>query len=571
METHAAAHAATQAAAYAETRETRKPRGAFYTPEPLARFIADWAVRSPSDRVLEPSCGEAVFLEAAARRLNDLGGEPASGQLLGVDLHAASVDRARIRLRAAGVSADLVAADFFDHHADVHVDAVIGNPPYIRYQDFTGPARLKARRAALGAGVRLTALASSWAAFTVHAATFLADGGRLGLVLPAELLSVNYAAGVREFLLHHFRRVRLVLFTERVFPDVQEEVVLLLAEDYVTGVGPGADADAPGTDHFEVVQVTNATELGTDIRFSPWQPAAPGAKWTAALAVSPEYESLVGGGSFAALGGWGRLALGAVTGANRFFALSPRRCAELGLGRRDVVPLSPPGSLHLRAVELTEAAVGELGEADARTRLFSPGPTPSRAARRYITAGESLGIHQGYKCRGRTPWWQVPIQEPADLFVTYMNADGVALCANTAGVLHLNSVHGLFLGDQARAVPPALLALATRSTVTALGAETIGRAYGGGMLKVEPREAAALPVPAVELVTSVSDELAALLPEARSRLRHREPGAELAVRMQVDSILGRATGTNEASLAELRRAHASLVERRRARARRAGA
>ena len=66
----------------------------------------------------------------------------------------------------------------------------------------------------------------------MHAASFLAVGGRMGLVLPAELLSVNYAASVREFLLRRFERVRLILFDERVFPGVQEEVVLLLADGH---------------------------------------------------------------------------------------------------------------------------------------------------------------------------------------------------------------------------------------------------------------------------------------------------------------------------------------------------
>src|SRR5690349_21081750 len=48
-----------------DTAALRKARGAFFTPEPLARYITDWAVRSTSDRVLEPSCGEAAFLLAA--------------------------------------------------------------------------------------------------------------------------------------------------------------------------------------------------------------------------------------------------------------------------------------------------------------------------------------------------------------------------------------------------------------------------------------------------------------------------------------------------------------------------
>lgn len=161
-------------------------------------------------------------------------------------------------------------SDFFDHTAHAPVDAVIGNPPYIRYQDFSGRACSKARAAALAQRVALTALASSWAAFTVHAASFLTSGGRMGLVLPAELLSANYAAPVREYLLRHFTAVRLVLFVERVFPDVQEEVVLLLAEGY--------DAEGGGTDHFEVVQLHNMEELIREVPSRRWTPSFPDEK-----------------------------------------------------------------------------------------------------------------------------------------------------------------------------------------------------------------------------------------------------------------------------------------------------
>ena len=264
---------------YVDSRDLRKARGAFFTPEPLAAFIADWALRDPDDSVLEPSCGEAVFLRAAAARLRALGAAPTAGQLTGVDLHAASVDRARRRLGEAGLSARLAVADFFDYRAARPVRAVIGNPPYIRYQDFRGAARAGARRAALAQGVGLTALASSWAAFVVHAASFLAVGGRMGLVLPAELLSVNYAAPVREFLLRRFERVRLILFDERVFPGVQEEVVLLLADGHATG---------PGADHVELAQLRGLDELsgpggligaaglrGPDELNGPTGPAAP--------------------------------------------------------------------------------------------------------------------------------------------------------------------------------------------------------------------------------------------------------------------------------------------------------
>ena len=543
---------------YVDSRQTRKGRGAFFTPEPIAAFIARWALRHATDTVLEPSCGEAVFLQAAARRLKALGGAAAPGQLRGVDLHEQSVARARDALSASGVEATLTASDFFDVTAHAPVDAVIGNPPYIRYQDFHGTARSKARAAALAQGVRLTALASSWAAFTVHAASFLIPGGRLGLVLPAELLSVNYAAAVREYLLRRFTSVRLVLFVERVFPDVQEEVVLLLADGY--------DAEGRGTDHFEVLQLHNLDELDGDTPSRRWTPAAPGEKWTTALACSPAYTRLTSQAPalFTSLDQWGRLTLGTVSGANTFFALTSARVSELGLSPRDLVRVSPPGSTHLRRLTLGEEDLAHLDAAGRPTFLFFPENEPSTAGRALIAAGEAAGVAEAYKCRVRSPWWRVPLAARADLFITYMNDDSVSVCANEAGVYHLNSVHGLVLDEGLRDLPRELLALAAHSCVTALGAELVGRAYGGGLLKLEPAEARRLPVPAPELLRARREELETLRPRARQVL---EEGGAPALRYAVDDALGLAAVIGAPALEEIREARDALARRRRSRRR----
>lgn len=121
--------------------------------------------------------------------------------------------------------------------------------PFVRYQSFAGDFLVKALKAALAQGVRLTGLASSWAAFAVHAIGHLKPGGRLALVLPAELLTVGYAAQVVISSTRWFSSVRLVVFEQLVFEDALEEVVLLLAE------GNG------GATHFKVYQAKNAAIL----------------------------------------------------------------------------------------------------------------------------------------------------------------------------------------------------------------------------------------------------------------------------------------------------------------------
>ena len=203
-----------------DTAEVRKARGAFFTPEAITRFITDWAIRDASATVLEPSAGDAAFMVEAVRRMRELGADTPP-RVDGAEIHAHSAAVARARVEAAGGVPQITVDDFFAIQPTGNYSAAIGNPPYIRYQEFGGEARARARAAAFTGGVNLTGLASSWAAFTVHSALFLRSGGRLGLVLPAELLSVNYAAPVRKFIFDRFARVNPVLFTEQVFPEAE--------------------------------------------------------------------------------------------------------------------------------------------------------------------------------------------------------------------------------------------------------------------------------------------------------------------------------------------------------------
>lgn len=538
----------------------RKARGAFFTPPELSRFVAAWAVRADEDLVLEPSCGEAAFLLAAGDRIAALRGRsPRPRQLTGVELHEASALSAGTLLAAADYPATITRGDFFNYPPRACYDAVVGNPPYVRYQAFSGPARTASRAAAFTQGVRLTGLASSWAAFTVQAALFLRPGGRLGLVLPAELLSVNYAAEVRSFLMRRFGRVRLVMFEQRVFPDVQEEVVLLLAE----GEGP--------TDHCELVQLRDATQLGElPDQVSSWMvPGDGGGKWTPALLNTTAlevYRDVEDADGFTTLGAWGRVSLGTVTGNNRFFALSAARMAQLGLDERDVLPLSPPGSTHLRRGTLSPAGWQNLVDEGLETFLLWPEDRPSPAALAYIDAGEAMDVHHGYKCRMRSPWWRVPLSPIADLLLTYMNAGAVQLAPNRAGVRHLNSVHGVVLHPAHRRLGRDLLALASLNSMTLLGAELVGRAYGGGMLKLEPREAAVLPVPAPQVLQGPAGNQLRLARRGLSQLL-RDGRVQDAVDVVDRILLGGGLKVSSAERENLAGARRMLVGRRAARGR----
>ena len=537
------------------TDQLRKARGAFFTPSELARYLVDWAIRTPEDTVFEPACGEASFLHAAAERLKSVGAKPSSwgDQLHGIEIFDASAKNAETLLRSAGFDARISVGDFFNHSPAVDYDAVVGNPPFIRYQNFTGAARIRALEAALAQGVRLSGLANAWAAFVVKAALHLKPAGRLALVLPVELLSVNYAREVRRFLLRRFARVRLILFEDRVFPGVQEEVVLLLAE------GHG------GAGFLEVHQTRDIKSLAAaDV--ADWTSHTPqdDGRWTPALLGTDAfttYRHLVDD-RFEQLGQWGGVYLGAVTGDNGFFSLTVPEANARGMSRADVVRISPPGTRHLRGLTFTNAAWNELAAGGARCLLLHPKGTPSDAAKTYIHEAEAAGVCNTYKCRTRKPWWRVPLVDTPDLFLTYMNHDRPRLVANPGRVQILNSVYGVALAAGRKRLGHDVLPLACLNSVTLLGSEIVGRAYGGGLLKMEPREADRLPVPSLERVKRSEGALKALKPQLARALRGGKVAAAVAA---VEEVVLR--DVDETHMKALGLARDMLFQRRRARAR----
>src|SRR5437879_6197976 len=145
----------------APSGERRKQLGAFYTPSKLAQAMADWAVRSARDRVLDPAAGEAVFLVAAGRRLRSLGAPTSPAQLFGIDVNAEAIEAAHAILKREDLSADIEQDDFFRRSPLLmpeRFDAIIGNPPYIRYHRFRGHERIRALASAEAVGVRLSGL-----------------------------------------------------------------------------------------------------------------------------------------------------------------------------------------------------------------------------------------------------------------------------------------------------------------------------------------------------------------------------------------------------------------------------
>ena len=533
----------------------RKARGAFFTPPKLTKFMAKWCLRSAVERVFEPACGEAAFLVAAAEQLRELGALGClQEQLHGIELHAESATLAAEHLADRGFGAAITTASIFDIPASPSFDVVMGNPPFVRYQALSRKERAKANGVARAQGIRFDGMTNLWAPFLVHATGFLRPGGRLAMVLPAELLSVNYAGPARRFLLERFGNVTLVVFKKRVFPQVLEEVVIVLAE----GVGP--------TDSFELHEAIDASEL-SDLKTRRWTPMAASDKWMGAL-LPPQttelYRQLVATEQFDSLSNWGQTELGMVTGNNSYFTMSRETAHSWNISKTELVRISPPNARHLQGLVISKRGWEQMRRECASVYMFRPSNGKlSVGAKRYIAHGENLGIHDAFKCQVRSPWWRVPLVKTPDLFLTYMNNFAPRLVANRAQLGHLNSIHGVSLAAGRKRLGATLLPLAALNSLTLLGAELLGRSYGGGILKLEPREADNLPLPSRACVEGCSSSLRTFRSQLSQPIRNNH--VDLVTKRVDEIILRDGMGLCQSQIDAIRTGRKTMLERRLAR------
>ncbi len=481
-------------------RRARKQLGKFYTPDAIADAMVRWAVRGARDRVLDPSYGGCAFFAAARSRLRTLGARRPERQLFGVDVDPEAAVHLAALLNGHGRRPNFLIADFLGVRPGAFgmgMQAVVGNPPYVRHHALSDD-QLRAARTALELnGDALDGRASYWAYFVLHAVQFLDKGGRLAFVLPAAVLNANYASPVRAALAQCFGSVRIAVLRERVFEGVDELAVIVLANGWRQG---------PARCTLTVLDESSEIPTWCGGRGAPGDQiclAPAGVGWKDCLltpGASRAFAEAVARPGVTTLGDLARVRIGTVTGANRFFVLSAEEV------RRERLPESTLGwvldsASRLTSLEVTNRDLTRALRDGHRVRLFDPGQaTPSKRARAYVEGPLGSAAAKAGHCTARQPWYALTDAAAPDAFLSYVNHLAPRLALNLASASCTNALHRLWWKRPRSLADQRLVALSFLTSLSGLSAELRGRSYGGGVLKLEIGEAAAIHVafPAIE-------------------------------------------------------------------------
>lgn len=481
-----------------------KELGAYFTPPEVAEMLVHWAIRSPADLLLDPSCGDGRFLSP---HKNSVGIE--------IDQQAAAVARAR------APGATVVNENFFawatsGSSAHFRFDCVAGNPPFIRYQTFKGETRAVAQEYCSSLGVHFSGLSSSWAPFLVTAASLLKVGGRLSFVVPAEIGHAPYAAPLLEYLIARFSVVHIVAFEQKLFPRLSEDCWLLYADGFG---GQTAEIRFSALERFKPL-VTPPDQFQR-VPVAEWRGVARRRlrHYLVSSAVRRAYFGMGEDPRVRRLADLATIGIGYVSGDNDFFHMRPSEAKQRAIPSQYLQPAVRNGRA-LSGTRLTANIVEGWVENDEPVfllRLPKRGELP-KGVREYLSTEAAVAAQATYKCRNREPWYSVPDVRVPHFFLSYMSGTSPSLVENAAGCTCTNSVHAVQLKDRAHGDS---LQRVWRSPAVQLSCELEGHALGGGMLKLELTEAQQIMIPPKN---AANDQLFAEGVHEMRRWRHATRG-----------------------------------------------
>lgn len=469
----------------------QKLRGAYYTPLRLANAMVSLVASQNITNVLEPSCGDGVFIDSLAS-LNLLNDIP---NITAVEIEPDEAEKVINNYKDYD-NVHVLNDDFLDFYQRVYgkqtYDLILGNPPYIRYQYLTEEQREIQSSILTSHGMKSNKLINAWVAFIVACVQLLSDRGKIAFVIPAEILQVVYAEELRLFLSNQLSKITLLTFERLVFPDIEQEILVFIGEK---------GKEEKGIRIIELGDLEDFKKL--DLNYNGFQKLKHvKEKWTKYFVSAEEIKvikSIREDKRFKKFSDLALINVGITTGNNTYFSVNEETTEKYELSSV-TLPLIGRSS-HAHGIYFTDSDWQENIEANKRAMLISFPDTPYEdypaKHKEYIELGEKNEEHKGYKCSIRDRWYIVPSVWIPDAFFLRRNNLYPKFVLNRCNAVSTDTMHRIkfYEGINAENV-----LLSYYNSISFAFTEICGRSYGGGVLEILPGEVGNIMLPTVDKI-----------------------------------------------------------------------
>jgi adenine-specific DNA-methyltransferase len=306
----------------------------------------------------------------------------------------------------------------------------------------------------------------------------------MGMVLPEELLYVQYASELREYLLKNFNQIIISPANNNKFWDAQQSPIILLADKSLKGkkgLYYIQYSDLISNRYDQIIKENNLSFIGN--------------KWSHLLLEKTEIKLLnnvINKLNWKSLSEYGTVCIGVVTGKNDYFILNESESKNIS---DEYLKKIICNAKDLKGIKFTENDFENLVTSERPTYLLSInneyGELPENV-KTYLKKGEELNVHKGYKCSIRDQWFSVPSAYDCDAFFLRQSGKIPRIVNSELPCTCTDTLHRIKWKDKSYGN---MLSLEFLNSLTLISCNLLGRSYGGGVLTVLPSEANNLLVP----------------------------------------------------------------------------
>jgi adenine-specific DNA-methyltransferase len=453
-----------------------KLTGSFYTPTQLVGYMINYIKeRVRAKRILEPSAGDGRFIS----QLRDV---------FNAYICAVEIDGEKLsELMAECSETDIWCGDFLDFvfTSEQKFDLIIGNPPYISKKNMSQVQRDKSVKILDLFNLPQAFFQNMWVSFLVGSLHILTDHGAIFLVLPFEFLQVQYAEGLRAFLEDKFNTIEIITFSEKVFNGIEQDICLVFLAN---------ENEKKPYIQYITIQGLNDPKIVFESVIMRNKPLK---KWANCIINDDETEQLKRlAERYPPMYTFGDISPGIVTAANSYFIINSEMARRLNIQKSALLPIISKSSDLASKFIFTNQDFEDMDKAGKKVWMLNLSGLDekdfSEELKEYLNSGIEQGISEGYKCKRRTHWYDVPMIRSGELsfFKRYNIYPRIVI---NGAMVHTTDV--AYNIRPYEGIDASSLAFCFYNSLTLSLCEYNGRFYGGGVGELIPSEFKALHVP----------------------------------------------------------------------------
>lgn len=477
-----------------KSREELREKGQFWTPEWVAKAMIEY-VSQKHHEILDLGIGKGAFFTALQETHKDSFNRYS---YYGIDIDESLIDLIKSKEIYNPKNHTMEVRDFIFYPPTRKFEAIISNPPYIRHHRLSLETKNKLKQMSQKiTGKVIDGRAGIHIYFLIQALSLLKKNGRLAFIVPADTCEGVFAKKLWTWITDSFCLEAIISFAPEAtpFPGLDTNAFVFLIsnkkqrdkivkircislsnEDLYQYIKSGLKKGRPSlvTDEVDIKQ---ALKIGLSRDTNNY--------------VEEKYK----------LSDFASVMRGIATGANDFFVMSKKQINENKIEEKYFIRCVG----RTRDIEGNEITNKDLEKIEQKGRpsflLSLDGNEISdypEVLRNYLHQGEKKGLNEKALISTRKPWYKMEKRQVPTFLFAYLGRRNSRFIRNKTKAVPLTSFLCVYpLTKEGSYIEKLWQVLSHKDTLKNL--TYVGKSYGSGAIKVEPRALEQLPLPSALL------------------------------------------------------------------------